>query len=484
MVETSFALSDIEFGPVTGLLIPRMKYGVDCTGETSIEMAGNEAIAEIIQAMGLQRKVVVGKHAIQTSVVPSSAMDPKTPEQSALLSSLSSSSSSSSSSSLSSLTQTAKKQITPDLVVLRETGGRPILALEYKVGKKEESSLLNGNVSSYFGQAFDQMCSLREVFGVRETFDIVYTYEELRITWLPEADWLATMKIEVTDVAGSKEQVQAFVQKNLHHMETQIKDTSTRCMHGTRMYRRENDGIGEKCMMMRVIASVILKALAANKVRGWREQQSLRTLPAEYCIVAKSDWDTLTWDVPEKKLRDHIMEANYDCRKLSLTANNNIWLLRHLGAGHDGSAWLAAVFSGGVVHLLVAKRFERRSGDAAKELAFWRKTYGSKGSMLAYGSVLQRAGADFILMPYFQPVEKREQTKDTLMKLKKRLESVFWGNNIAHYDVRWSNIGTLNGEVYLFDLALCEERATMQEAIETENDSPNSRDLIRAMNVN
>ncbi len=85
----------------------------------------------------------------------------------------------------------AKVQITPDMTLLREKGGRPFMVLEFKVGKNEDADVLSDNESPVLGEAYEQMCALREVFGVRDVFCILTTYEQMRVLWLEDAEWLA-----------------------------------------------------------------------------------------------------------------------------------------------------------------------------------------------------------------------------------------------------------------------------------------------------
>ena len=422
IIPKRLTLSNIAFSDnINGVLIPSMKHTI-CSHEDSVGFVMSLVVSEIISAANMSISAYKENLAMQSSAVADSSNEKKT-------------------------------QIAPDVSFLREKGGRPFVVLEFKVGKNEDADVLSGTTSPVIGEAYERMHALREVFGVRDVFSILTTYEQLRVLWLEDADWLAQQSISIEDITTKQKQ---FVSDNIANLGPSSFDYSKRQVYGTDVYSRRVHGQGENCEMMRVIASVILKGLAGSRLQKWREVGDLTKLPPDFIITAKPKEGSLTWEVPNSDYRSKPLQVYTGAAPLNAASvgQSSILLLRHLGAGHDGSAWLAAVTSDGNPTLLVAKRFASET-TADRELSVWMRVYPN----MAYKRVLERAGAHFLLMPYFTPVVEAER-KDSLPELKKLLQTAFWGKNIAHMDVGWSNIGRLGGKLYLFDLALCEGNIT------------------------
>jgi hypothetical protein len=148
----------------------------------------------------------------------------------------------------------------------------------------------------------------------------------------------------------------------------------------------------------------------------------------------------------------------------SATIHRSIFLVRPLGRGLHGTAWLAVTTFNDTWRAFAVKRFRcEKAGDTAEtELRFWKKVYPGK---YVYPHVLHRSGY-LLLLQYFFPVELDEKDKHSAKdpavheKLKELVRTQFWEKGIAHMDIRWCNIGwadETHQHLVLYDLALCKD---------------------------
>lgn len=355
-------------------------------------------------------------------------------------------------------------KVTADLMLLREEGGSLFLVLQIKLPTVNNTNLKDTK-SSFYGELFEQMIHVRNLHGVREVFGILTTYHEFRVCWFEESDWLANYSLKYSDVFDKTSQVWKDRIKNAS---SAVSDLNKRSLFVSKIYSVKEDGKGKNCLYLKVICSVILKAYISNKLQLWRT----------YNEIIKDGWneigDNLFWiakaslkkhlitDTIENEFRNYKIVAGNPCKFNNHIKNSNIVLLRHLGDGHDGYAWLSMAIQDKQYVMFVLKRFYLEE-TAKKELYYWNEIYLAKNP--CFKSIVPHGGGFGIMMPYFHSCNQNNVTKKELENF---MQKFFWERGIAHNDLKWSNIGLSNSDskeinLIVYDLAFCEKSNNPKE---------------------
>ena len=373
----------------------------------------------------------------------------------------------------------------PDVLLLRGEGGMLLLVVECKVPDKPGRNLvMTTEPSVVTGQIYDQLHAARRRFGLREAMGLIWTYAHMRVVWLPEADWLIRADVQRRHVVQQNAEGLLRIRNSVVRPADGEAGKATvphaesgpdRVLFGSRMYTVAEDGQGELCVLLQVLASLVVKCLATQTEAGFGlPRNGALSLARGVFSAATRDGTALAWTTPDAQEYSDAVMRNIPLSNPSTFINfqSNIFFATRLGGGRDGSAFMSFSVNNHRAHAFVTKVF-RLQAHAEKELAFWNAVYSHAGKPLFhYPHVVTRSRFHCILLPYLWPLTDGDKNDAKVAtKLDRCLATYFWRKSIAHNDIRWCNMGWADSSketLVLFDLFACTEHTSPAVAREVD----------------
>lgn len=355
--------------------------------------------------------------------------------------------------------------IRPDIYIVATASGIPKGIVEVK--KAGEIAMTNEFIA---GEVFDHMMHLHSVFGVRQVFAILTSYDEWRVCWLPDdesnklaaADSLTEVPVFETptkaktgpsEIATNDDSpTLASPSKHIAAHDCRILDDGNdvaeegdqeieRTLSGSAIWKREGADNGA---LFSFVSSILIKIDCSSLVNrdlspGSRVEGIIRVVtPATYLWKHVKLERGLQWD------------------KYPRQGAKRFYIWDDLGHGIDGCALLATTVGGAVC---VLKFFFPKAQDddmqtkAERELKLWHRIY---PEYKEYVRVVKLVDRPVLMMPHFASPNR---TSDVVEGVRKVLDESFDARELVHADVRWRNIGLRHdGRPLLYDLGHIEEK--------------------------
>jgi hypothetical protein len=355
--------------------------------------------------------------------------------------------------------------VRPDIYTVSTASGIPKGIVEVK--KAGEIAMTNGFIA---GEVFDHMMHIRSLFGVREVFSILTSYDEWRVCWLPddESDKLA--------VAESLPEVRVFetpTKAKNGPSEIATKDDNPTLVspsknitaHRCDIADDENFAVEESDQQTRRVlcGSAIWKLEDANDGALFRFVSSILTKMDRSSVVPRDLSPGTRVEgiirvvTPTTYLWKHVKhEQGLQWDKYPRQGVERFYIWDDLGHGIDGRALLAST-AGGAVCVLKFFFLKAHEDDmrikAERELQLWHCIY---PEYKEHVRVVKLVGRPVLMMPHFASPTR---TPDVVEGVRKALYESFDARKLVHDDVKWRNIGLRhNGQPLLYDLGRIEEK--------------------------
>jgi hypothetical protein len=353
--------------------------------------------------------------------------------------------------------------IRPDFYIVATVSGIPKGVVEVK--KRGEMAMTNERIG---GEVYDHMMHLRSLFGVREVFGILTSYDEWRVCWLQDdasADLAAATSLPELEVfktpikvaqleserpvvdsatkpqsptVASPWQIAAHnnaIVDELVAVVIESDDEVERSMFSSAIYKREDADHGA---LFRFVCSVLVKM-----DRAAMEPRDLSPETRVEGIVRVLTAGTYLWK--HVTLEQGLKWSSYPRSNVQ-----RFYVWDDLGRGIDGRALLASSVGGAVCVLKFF--FPKAADDAAesrayKEFDLWHKVYPEYANHVR---LVQLSGRQVLMMPHFATPTRSAAVVDGVLTA---LQESFDARGLVHADVRWRNIGLReNGQPMLYDL--------------------------------
>jgi hypothetical protein len=353
----------------------------------------------------------------------------------------------------------------PDIYIVSTASGIPKGVVEVK--KAGEVSMTNGFIA---GEVFDYMMHIRSLFGVREVFGILTSYDEWRVCWLPDdeskelavAESLPEVRVFETptkaktgpsDIATKDDSpTVATPSKNITAHRCDIADDENfvvekddqeaeRVLCGSAIWKLEdaNDGA-----LFRFVSSILTKMDRSSLV-----PRDLSRCTRVEGIIRVITTTTYLWK--------HVtLEQGLQWDKYPRQGVKHFYIWDDLGHGIDGRALLASTAGGAVCVLkffFLKEQEDAMKIKADKELQLWHRIY---PEYKKHVRVVKLVGRPVLMMPHFASPTR---TPDVVEGVRKALYEFFDARELVHDDVKWRNIGLRHdGQPLLYDLGCIKEK--------------------------
>jgi hypothetical protein len=338
----------------------------------------------------------------------------------------------------------------PDILLLCESGGRPLAAIEIKIppsNKKPVNTVVSD--PSFVAQLYDYMQAIQRNFGVFDVFGVLATYSQWQVYWMPESDALANRRVSYDDLKN-----RIGYQWTLDAPSAM--STRDRILHASRCFTVEEDGIGPNSTLLNTLVSLMLKTLCSRKTSMYKEVRRIAEMPYGVDVI-RIRREGLMWVKLAAVDGVDYVDPSICVGENWFTGSNDrkVFLLRHLGLGYHGCAWVVGVVVKNRLQLFVAKLHSHK-GNAKRELDWWNTIYGDLGvdsKKAHFDKVHELAGRFVLFLPYLRPVPDRDRTQ-RIPDVRTVLMNRFWSHQLLHCDVAWRNIGQREGSenLVLYDL--------------------------------
>jgi hypothetical protein len=358
--------------------------------------------------------------------------------------------------------------IRPDIYIVATASGIPKGVVEVK--KAGEIAMTNKFIA---GEVFDHMMHLRSLFGVRQVFGILTSYDEWRVCWLPddESNELAVAeslpeapvfetptkaKTGPSEIA-SKDDSPTLVSPSKHiaahdcrvlddendvaEEEEEDQEVVERALSGSAIWKRKDADDGA---LFRFVSSILIKMYRSSLVN----RDLSPGTPVEGIIRVVTPTSYLWKNVK--------LERGLQWDKYPRQGVGRFYIWDDLGHGMDGRALLAST-AGGAVCVLKFFFSKAKEDDmqtkAERERQRWHCIY---PEYKVHVRVVKLADRPVLMMPHFASPNR---TTNVVEGVRKALHESFDAEGWVHADVKWRNIGLRqNGQPLLYDLGCIEKK--------------------------
>eukprot|EP01118_Nematostelium_gracile_P019507 TRINITY_DN9060_c0_g1_i1.p1 TRINITY_DN9060_c0_g1~~TRINITY_DN9060_c0_g1_i1.p1 ORF type:complete len:486 (+),score=66.85 TRINITY_DN9060_c0_g1_i1:186-1643(+) len=230
-------------------------------------------------------------------------------------------------------TQFSIFQFRPDAAIVTSVGGVPFCVIEVK--RPDLPNVDITNQSAVHGQIYDYMKTVKEGYGVEDIFGIITDFKHWRICWLEDNQLAAATTIESNWRLNTKTDIEEINDQDAYKSRAISRATSKGIQNHTILVTPCYDYQDHPTLYI-ALASLLMK-LGYSRIKPVKLIDSKRV----YNSISSKGYEWRIWNFGEE------FELNYNQTPI-VQKDTELILLRSLGSGRDGHAWLACDPEGNV----------------------------------------------------------------------------------------------------------------------------------------